>query len=80
MSARESAAKSSLTLPIIVRFANRDKRNELYSKRSMVSKSIAKDNLPSNFMPENLALMENLTKFRQSLFNEAKKKTNRTKI
>ena len=74
MSARESAAKSSLTPPIIVRFANRDKRNELYCKRSMISKSIAKDNLPSNFMPENLALKENLTKFRKSLFNETKKK------
>ena len=75
MSARESAAKSSLTPPIIVRFANRDKRNELYSKRSMISKSIEKDSLPSNFMPENLALKENLTKFCKSLFNEAKQKS-----
>jgi len=49
--------------PIIVRCANRDKRNELFTKRKI-------NTLPND---TKFSLKENLIKMRKSIFNEARK-------
>ena len=60
--------------PIIVSFANRDKRNEIFLNRlnnnaaGFNTRKPATDSIPSNF-----TVRENLTSFRKYLFNEAKK-------
>ena len=60
--------------PIIVRFSNRDKRNELFAKRLTPISSV---NLTStedqNTTSINFTTRENLTKCRKMFFNEAKK-------
>ena len=56
--------------PIIVRFANRDVRNQLYQKRNQISQ-IVNFEIPGM---QNLYITENLTKSRKVLFLEAKKK------
>ena len=56
--------------PIIVRFANRDVRNQLYQKRNQISQ-IMNFEIPGM---QNLYITENLTKSRKVLFLEAKKK------
>ena len=57
--------------PIIVRFCNRDKRNEMFSKRLKL-KSVSNEIYPKP-NAEILAIRENLTKFRKFLFSEANK-------
>ena len=60
--------------PIIVRFSNRDKRNELFAKRwtpkSFVNSTSTDD---QNTTSMNFTIRENLTNYRKMLFNEAKK-------
>ena len=60
--------------PIIVRFCNRDKRNEMFNKRSKL-KSVSNMISPKPHH-EFLVMRENLTKSRKSLFNEATKVKN----
>jgi len=69
---------SKLNLPplIIVRFSNRDKRNEIYNKQSNVNDLATGTTslvTPKLVHSSNLSLRENLTKFRKNLFNEAQK-------
>ena len=60
--------------PIIVRFSNRDKRNELFAKRRTLKSSVNSTSTDNqNTMSINFTLRENLTKYRKMLFNEAKK-------
>ena len=61
--------KVQKNLPIIVRFANRDKRNEIYSKRHLLK-------LDSKLNTSRIDIRENLTSFRKSLYKEAKKVKN----
>ena len=56
--------------PIIVRFSNRDKRNELYSKRWKIKDKLT---TKSSCVPPTLAIRENLTERRKYLLNEAMK-------
>ena len=48
--------------PIIVRFSNRDKRNELYSKRWKIKDKLT---AKSSCVPPNFAIRENLTERRK---------------
>lgn len=59
--------------PIIVRFTNRDKRNELFTKRPKVNSRSARPSFNSNMNSPKFVLKENLTKFRKNLLTEAKK-------
>ena len=60
--------------PIIVRFSNRDKRNELFAKRRTPKSSVNSTSTDNqNTTSINFTLRENLTKYRKMLFNEAKK-------
>ena len=56
--------------PIIVRFSNRDKRNELFAKRKMLKMN--RTNTNSAFNHLHVSLQENLTAYRKMLYNEAK--------
>ena len=56
-------------LPIIVRFANRDIRNKVYSKRTCINQ-ISDYEIPGI---ERLFRNKNLTRYRKMLFNKAKK-------
>ena len=58
--------------PIIVRFSNRDKRNEFYQKRKLIKPSpdSSKDCFEDNGL---IRIRENLTSFRKNLYNQAKK-------
>ena len=60
-------SKSDLHPPIIVRFSNRDKRNEIFSNRPKSASSLFNAN------SENYVIKENLTKFRKFLYGEAYK-------
>ena len=66
-----SAMRRHQPPPIIVRFCNRDKRNEMFSKRLKL-KSVSNEIYPKP-NAEILAIRENLTKFRKFLFSEANK-------
>ena len=66
-----SAMRRNQPPPIIVRFCNRDKRNEMFSKRLKL-KSVSNEIYPKP-NAEILAIRENLTKFRKFLFSEANK-------
>ena len=60
--------------PIIVRFSNRDKRNELFAKRRTPKSSVNSTSTDNqNTTSINFTLRENLSKYRKMLFNEAKK-------
>ena len=61
--------------PIIVRFSNQDKRNEVFRKRHAIKPHAnPSSNLSSpNVIPRDFAIRENLTKFRKQLFREAAK-------
>jgi len=50
-----------------VGFSNRDKQKELFNKRHMISNCKS----TTGGIPENLAIKENLTKYRKLMFNEA---------
>ena len=56
--------------PIIVRFSNRDKRNELFSKRRLLKEK--PQCTISAFGSSQISLHENLTAYRKSLFRAAK--------
>ena len=63
--------------PIIVRFANRDKRNELFCQRlklNTYTRAFSSE-FPKflGLVPHNLTIRENLIKFRKFLFNETSK-------
>ena len=55
--------------PIIVRFANRDKRNEIYSNRKLLKSNPSSS---SNFATANVTIQENVTSQRRSLYYTAK--------
>ena len=55
---------------IIVRFSNRDKRNELYEKRKLFNK-IQSEKINSSLA--STQIRENLTTYRKSLLSEAVK-------
>ena len=69
---QNSGSQAYKTSSIIVRFANRDKRNELYYKRHKFDCSSFSEVFP-RLVPENFRITENLTKFRKYLLNEARK-------
>ena len=59
--------------PIIVRFTNRDKRNEIFRKRKMLqTNQFTRESINSKFGNANLKITENLTRYRKTLFNTAK--------
>ena len=66
-----SAVRRNQPPPIIVRFCDRDKRNEMFSKQLKL-KSVSNEINPKP-NAEILAIRENLTKFRKFLFSEANK-------
>ena len=55
--------------PIIVRFANRDKKNEIFGKRKMLQSNSM---ITSNFESDKVSIQENLTIYKKMLFNQAK--------
>ena len=55
--------------PIIVRFANRDKKNEIFGKRKMLQSNSM---ISSNFESDKVSIQENLTVYKKMLFNQAK--------
>ena len=61
--------------PIIVRFSNRDKRNEVFRKRHAIKPHAnpSSNSSSPNVIPRDFAIRENLTKFRKQLFREAAK-------
>ena len=59
--------------PIIVRFSNRDKRNEVFRKRLAIKPHPSSNSSSPNVIPKDFAIRENLTKFRKQLFREAAK-------
>ena len=61
--------------PIIVRFSNRDKRNEVFRKRHAIKPHAnpSSNSSSPNVIPRDFAIRENLTKFRKQLFREATK-------
>ena len=60
--------------PNIIRFSNRDKRNELFAKRLTPKSSVNSTSTDDqNTTSINFTIRENLTKYRKMLFNEAKK-------
>ena len=59
---------------IIVRFSNRDKRNELFAKRLTAKSFVNSTSIDDqNTTSINFAIRKNLTKYKKMLFNEAKK-------
>ena len=58
---------------IIVRFTNRDKRNEIFRKRKMLqTNQFTRESINSTFGNANLKITENLTRYRKTLFYTAK--------
>ena len=57
--------------PIIVRFANRDKRNEIYEKRKLLKLIYKTEPMSHNSSP-NITIQENLTPLRKSIYKAAK--------
>ena len=57
--------------PIIVRFANRDKRNEIYKKRKLLKSNCKTEPMSHNSSP-NITIQENLTPLRKSIYKAAK--------
>ena len=57
--------------PIIVRFANRDKRNEIYMKRKLLKSNGKTEPMSQNSSP-NVTIQENLTPLRISIYRAAK--------
>ena len=57
--------------PIIVRFANRDKRNEIYKKRKLLKLNGKTEPMSHNSSP-NITILENLTPLRKSIYKAAK--------
>ena len=70
---RNASNKPTEHAPIIVRFSNRDKRNELYQKRKLIKPSpdSSKDSFEDNGL---IRIRENLTPFKKNLYNQAKKR------
>ena len=66
---RQQQSKSYQSPPIIVRFSDRDKRNEIFRKKKML-RSNPSVNLTFGYVYVNIT--ENLTKRRKTLFNTAK--------
>ena len=59
--------------PIIVRFTNRDKRNEIFRKRKMLQTNLfTRKSIKSSFGNANLKITENLTRYKKSFINTAK--------
>ena len=58
--------------PIIVRFSNRDKRNEIFRKRQSILKINANQYIKSTFGNANLKITENLTWYKKTLFDTTK--------
>jgi len=70
----DSKLNSPPPIIVLVRFSNRDKRNEIYNKRSKVNDLATTSSATSKLVhSSNLSLRENLTKFRKNLFNQAQK-------
>ena len=69
---RNAPNKPTEHAPIIVRFSNRDKRNEFYQKRKLIkpSPNSSKDCFEDYGL---IRIRENLTCFRKNLYNQAKK-------
>ena len=66
--------------PIIVRFSNRDKRNEIFNQRQKFrenSPSNSDNSNHNNLIPKNVTIRENLTKYRRFLYAEANKVKNK---
>ena len=66
--------------PIIVRFSNRDKRNEIFNQRQKFRENLPKTSDSSNhnnLIPKNVTNRENLTKYRRFLYAEANKVKNK---
>ena len=66
--------------PIIVRFSNRDKRNEIFNQRQKFrenSPSNSDNSNHNNLIPKNVTIRENLTKYRKFLYAEANKVKNK---
>ena len=57
--------------PIIVRFANRDKRKEIYKKRKLLKLNCETEPMSRNSSP-NITIQENLTPLRKSVYKAAK--------
>ena len=57
--------------PIIVRFANSDKRNEIYKERKLLKLNCKTDPMSHNSSP-NITIQENLTPLRKSIYKAAK--------
>ena len=57
--------------PIIVRFANRDKRNEIYKKRKLLRLNCKTEPMSHNSSP-NITIQENLTPLRKWIYKAAK--------
>ena len=57
--------------PIIVRFANRYKRNEIYKKRKLLKLNCKTEPMSHNSSP-NITIQENLTPLRKSIYKAAK--------
>ena len=66
---RQQQRKSNQSPPIIVRFSNRDKRNEIFRKKKMLRSN---PSVNSTFGNVYVNITENLTKRRKTLFNTAK--------
>ena len=56
---------------IIVRFANRDKRNEIYEKRKLLKLNCKTEPMSHN-SSTNITIQENLTPLRKSIYQAAK--------
>ena len=69
MNLKQSEAERNEHPPIIVRFVNRDKRNEIFAKR-LRPKSASNSTSGRKI---NFTIIENLTKFRKMLYKEARK-------
>ena len=54
--------------PVIVRFSNRDKRNEIFRRRSFLLDNVE---MKACFASQNIALKENLTDFQKMLYEAA---------
>ena len=62
-------ADSKKPLPIIVRFANRDKKNEIFGKRKMLQSNSL---ISSNFKSDTITIQENLTVYKKNAFYSSK--------
>ena len=64
----------------VVRFSNRDKRNEIFNQRQKFrenSPSNSNNSNHNNLIPKNVTFRKNLTKYRRFLYGEANKVKNK---